>query len=137
MQCPTPLRQSSSRGGRASTEAFNTFHRLKLLNQDGRITDLERQMNVDTFCGTLAHFMSYGSFGDPGPLQANLMNLAEFLLRCASSPADFWDSSGGEIPTKHRRLLDWHCHSKKPPPVKNSWKSSINERNKRPRSNRR
>jgi len=69
-----------------STEVFHTFHRLILLTPDGKVAYSGKTV------GALKHFESLGL------VKPSEMNGAEFLLRCASSPADYWDSSGGEIP---------------------------------------
>eukprot|EP00978_Attheya_sp_CCMP212_P023185 scaffold70400_cov54-Attheya_sp.AAC.3 len=72
-----------------STEVFRTFHRLILLTRDGQVAYSGR------IEGAVPHFESMG-LNKPEE-----MNEAEFLLRCASSPVDFWDQeSRGEIPER-------------------------------------
>jgi hypothetical protein len=55
-------------------------------HQDGRIAYSGKA------AGALANFESLGL------LKPSKVKVAEFLLRWASSPVDFWDSSGGETP---------------------------------------
>lgn len=70
-----------------STDVFNTFHRLILLSDEGRVIYSGKTE------GAIPHFESLG-FTRPQE-----MNEPEFLLRCASSPSDFWDEeSKGSIP---------------------------------------
>jgi len=64
-----------------STDVFNTFQRLLLLTAHGTVA----------YSGptdrALRHFVD-----DLGLERPRSMNVPEFLLRCSSSPDDFWDS---------------------------------------------
>jgi ABC-type multidrug transport system ATPase subunit len=70
-----------------SNDVFNTFHRLILLSAHGRIVYSGKTE------GAVPHFESLGLVRPEG------MNIPEFLLKCASSPTEFWDQeSKGTIP---------------------------------------
>lgn len=71
-----------------SVEALQTFHNLILLTQDGKVA----------YSGKTEQAVAY--FESLGLMKPNKMAVPEFLLRCASSPEEFWDSDeAGGIPS--------------------------------------
>lgn len=69
-----------------SSDVFEQFHRLVLLTPDGDVAFSGRRELA------VSHFESLGLRKPEG------MNVPEFLLRCASSPADFWETSEAPPP---------------------------------------
>ena len=71
-----------------SNEVFMTFQRLILLTSDGQVA----------YSGKTEHAVEY--FEGLGLERPDEMNIPEYLLRCACSPTDLYDSDvdGGSIP---------------------------------------
>ena len=71
-----------------SDDVYHTFHRLILLTPDGKVAYSGKTEDA------VAHFESLGL------KRPDEMNIPEFLLRCASTPADLYDGteSGDVLP---------------------------------------
>ena len=70
-----------------SDDVYRTFHRVILLTPDGQVAYSGKTEDA------LAHFDGLGL------KRPDEMNIPEYLLRCASSPADLWDNEeNGDVP---------------------------------------
>ena len=70
-----------------SDDVYHTFHRLILLTPDGKVAYSGKTEDAE------AHFESFGL------KRPDEMNIPEFLLRCASTPADLYDvTESGDVP---------------------------------------
>ena len=78
-----------------SDDVYHTFHRLILLTPDGKVAYSGKTEDAE------AHFESFGL------KRPDEMNIPEFLLRCASTPADLYDvTESGDVPKALSDLAD-------------------------------